>query len=131
MEVTLNVEKLSLYGFLSEDDKKLSEEEMDILQAISKNIEETNYLNHFRAADQNHDGYVTAAELKSRFQALGTRYTLQQMTNFINRKDQDGDQRFNYKGKNSPFEFKTDTCSESGNLELFLQGLQKIIFKKM
>ena len=52
MEITLNVEKLSLYGFLSEDDKKLSEEEMDILQAVSKNIVETNYLNHFRAADR-------------------------------------------------------------------------------
>nr|XP_058956211.1 uncharacterized protein LOC131783465 [Pocillopora verrucosa] len=79
------------------NDKKLSEEELDILEAVSKNIKETNYLNHFRAADQNHDGYVTAAELKSRFQALGSSYTLQQMTNFINSKDQDGDQRFNYK----------------------------------
>jgi len=83
------------------NDQKLSREEFSILEEIVKNgVKETNYFNHFRAADYNRDGFVTAGELKKRFKELSNKdYTLGQMENYIQSKDSNGDGKFNYYGK--------------------------------
>ena len=83
------------------DDKKISRDEFDILEKVSKNVKETNYLNHFKAADSTHDGYVTAEEMEQRFKQLGRGVSraLDAVRTFIQKNDQDNDGKLNYNCK--------------------------------
>lgn len=81
-------------------DRKLSRAEFNILVLVSKDVKETNYLNHFRAPDTNHDGFVMDQELKNRMTELGraegkvgTLATAQQM---IRDNDKNGDGKLDY-----------------------------------
>ncbi|XP_078383117.1 uncharacterized protein LOC144665700 [Oculina patagonica] len=77
-------------------DQKISRDEFDILLKVSQDIKETNYLNHFRAADSNHDGYVTVAEMQQRFAQLGKDASLSSVRSFIRGSDQNNDAKLNY-----------------------------------
>ena len=85
------------------DDHKISRAEFDILLMVSKDVKETNYLNHFRAADTNHDGYVSEQELKNRMTQLGKSKgkipSLSTVRDIIQKSDQNGDGKLGYYGK--------------------------------
>ena len=81
------------------DDKKISRDEFDILEKVSNDVKETNYLNHFKAADSTHDGYVTAEEMQQRFKQLGHGVSLGDVKAVIQKNDQDNDGKLNYNGK--------------------------------
>ena len=70
------------------------------MELVVKNRAETHYLNHFRAADANHDGYITAVELQQRFKTLGKNVPLSYMQAYLRSKDRNGDQKLGYYGKN-------------------------------
>lgn len=80
-------------------DQKISRDEFDILLKVSQDVKETNYLNHFRAADSNHDGYVTVQEMQRRFSQLGKNASLSSVRSFIRGSDQNNDDKLNYNGK--------------------------------
>ena len=80
-------------------DQKLSRDEFDILLKVSKDMKETNYLNHFRAADSNQDGYVTAEEMRERFKQLGKTSSLSSVRAFIRQSDKNNDAKLDYNGK--------------------------------
>ena len=65
------------------DDKKISRDEFEILEKVSNDVKETNYLNHFKAADSTHDGYVTEEEMEQRFKQLGDKVSLDAMKAFV------------------------------------------------
>ena len=80
-------------------DQKISREEWGILVAVSQNVREIHYLNNFRAADRNHDGFIAAEELQQRFRSLGHGLGLSIFQRIIERKDRNGDKKLGYYGK--------------------------------
>ncbi|KAJ7318459.1 hypothetical protein OS493_037887 [Desmophyllum pertusum] len=96
-EVLASVWKiLALYDLNS--DQKISRDEFDILLKVTVDVKEITYLNHFRAADTNHDGYVTDQELKERFtQISGMPTDMNSALNVLRKNDQNGDGKLNYK----------------------------------
>ena len=68
--------------------------------AVSKDKGEIQYLNHFRAADANHDGSITAVELQQYFRKLGRDFPLSFIQYRISQKDSNGNQKLGYDGKN-------------------------------
>ena len=88
--------------------QKLSRNEFDILLKVSQNVKETNYLNHFRAVDSNHDAYVTVEELQRRMTQLkGKPVSLASARHFMQLNDPNNDGKLNYNGKTK---FIPTTC---------------------
>ncbi|XP_078374189.1 uncharacterized protein LOC144657702 [Oculina patagonica] len=79
------------------NDQKLSKDEFGIVLKVAADLEETNYLGHFKKADSNHDGYVTAQELQYYFETdFNKDFSLQGLTRYISPTDKDGDGQLNY-----------------------------------
>lgn len=80
-------------------DQRISRDEFDILVKVSQDSGETNYLNNFRFTDSNHNGLITAVELKERLAKARLSFSLNAMQNEIGLQDQDNDGQLNYNGK--------------------------------
>ena len=79
------------------DDGKLNLEETKIM--MSKDLEKKKMICHFKATDTNHDLFVTAEELKTRFEHLKYDITQDGVVEFIQQGDDDvADNKFNYNG---------------------------------
>lgn len=88
----------NLLLFLLLDDQRISRDEFAILVKVSQDPGETNYLNNFKASDSNHDGLVTAVELKGRLAKANLNFSLSTIQSEIGLQDQNNDGKLNYNG---------------------------------